>query len=1459
MKTYPDRPDAISRLLRVLVLCLTAFLFFQFISIHLSWRNQIILGSVSILLGLVANRLSSSRILTLALMMFSLAATFRYGWWRIATLISYFSNEANQRVNLDAFFLLILISAEAYTAVIMILGYMQTAWPLHRKPIPMPTDASAWPHVDLLIPTYNEPLSLVRYTALAAINIDYPPDKLHVYILDDGSRLDFEEFAREAGVGYLTRSEHRHAKAGNINQALSTMNSPFVAIFDCDHVPTRSFLQMTLGWMLVDQNLAMLQTPHHFYSPDPFERNLLQYKTIPNEAELFYGIIQDGNDFWNATFFCGSCALLRRSALDEVGGIAVETVTEDAHTSLRMQKLGYNTAYINIPQAAGLATETLAAHVGQRVRWARGMIQIMRTDNPLLARGMKFTQRLCYLNAMLHFMYAVPRLVFLGAPLVYLLLRRTIIPGYWVAILAFALPHLVLASLTNSRVQGRHRHSFWNEIYEAVLAPYILLPTLLALINPKLGKFNVTDKGSTLDQTTFDSKIAAPTKWMLLLNFAGLLVAPYRLFVSDPQHTGAVLMNVVWVLFNIVILGVAAAVALEQKQRRESVRINAKIAVRLDFPDGRRIDAMSIDMSVGGASIALPKNELFTMGQSFRMAFPEIVGDAEIGATVVGLSNQSVRVAFLLPTIAEQETLARALYSRADAWLALGEVKEVDQPLVSLGRVIVLSVHGILQVLRSMFPEKSRKKPAKAAQAAAWLLAACLLGACGAASAQAVPAAAPALNLQVLTLRDLGQGNGIGMRGPHSYFTVRFTLAHALVPHQATLKLLYNIDPSLDPHSTSLRVTLNGSAIATLAPPPPSDLKNNMALVEIPVSDALLVRTNTLTFEFTGSGVMLSENQARQNVLCRIFPASSLEVAGDWLRLENDLTQLPLPIFDNELQSQTVVPFVFLQPPTPRDLESAGVVASWFGLLSGSRPVRFAVFVGQIPPGNAVLFSSQRSTLPPDLKLPAGNGSLIALRNHPSDPFGSLLVLAGDDDHQLLNAAQTLALAGKAAPPPVLGVAWSGDTAQLPDTTLPSPRAIDDAPRWLPAAKASPLTNCLTPDALHSDGSSPIPVYFHLPPDLHFGEKQFLDLHLLYRYDAHQLAAGSALRVVLNGVLVNEIPLLPAADFVNGQRHIRIPVEDFRPFGNTLLFSFDFVPVNLGGTQSALLSGDILCGSSIDLERMSLWTRMPNLDLFANAGFPFTRRADLSETTVVLPVAPTTDEIALYLHLMSQFGAETGYPALRVTVAGPSAVISGGRDYLIVGAVADQPAFQSLDALAPATLDANGLHVQPSNGVLDNLLAAKAEASRWWSKLTRTPWAERLPADLHAPPDALVEEIQSPSSPDRSIVMIVLRQSSSADTLAGAFLDQTESGAMTGSVSLFQNSRFASYALDKGAYQMGNISWYALMRMWITRYFLLLMLTLTALIFLAAYWTYGWMAWRAHQRLKLAEPEDRED
>jgi len=218
MKAYAEKPGALARLFRTLVFGLIAFVLFQLISLDLSWPNQLILGCASILIGLIVNRLSPSRVTTIALMLVSITATLRYGWWRVHVLVQYFSDPSNDRGVFNAFLLLMLISAEAYTVVIMILGYMQTAWPLHRKPMPMPADVSSWPHVDLLIPTYNEPLSLVRYTALAALNIDYPQEKLHVYILDDGTRKDFEEFAKISGVGYIVREQHTHAKASRHNK-----------------------------------------------------------------------------------------------------------------------------------------------------------------------------------------------------------------------------------------------------------------------------------------------------------------------------------------------------------------------------------------------------------------------------------------------------------------------------------------------------------------------------------------------------------------------------------------------------------------------------------------------------------------------------------------------------------------------------------------------------------------------------------------------------------------------------------------------------------------------------------------------------------------------------------------------------------------------------------------------------------------------------------------------------------------------------------------------------------------------------------------------------------------------------------------------------------------------------------------------------------------------------------------
>src|SRR5262249_1115023 len=254
----------------------------------------------------------------------------------------------------------LLVGAELYAFVVLLLGAFQTVHVLERKPARLPADRSTWPTVDVFIPTFNEPLEVVRPTVLAARNLDWPADKLHIHVLDDGCRPELREMAARARVNYIVRDEHKHAKAGNLNHALSVTDGELIAIFDSDHIATRSFLQLTIGWFVRDPKLGMLQTPHHFYNADPIERNLGQFRRVPNQGEPFYSHVPGGNDFWNATFFCGSCAIIRRKGLMAVGGIATGSLTEDALTSLTLQRIGYGTAYLNVRQAAGLATDTLA-------------------------------------------------------------------------------------------------------------------------------------------------------------------------------------------------------------------------------------------------------------------------------------------------------------------------------------------------------------------------------------------------------------------------------------------------------------------------------------------------------------------------------------------------------------------------------------------------------------------------------------------------------------------------------------------------------------------------------------------------------------------------------------------------------------------------------------------------------------------------------------------------------------------------------------------------------------------------------------------------------------------------------------------------------------------------------------------------------------------------------------------
>lgn len=596
----------------------------------------------------------------LAVALLSIAMSVRYMVWRgLATL-------ALDRPE-DAILSLSLYAAELYGTSVLILGYFQTSIMQPRTPEPLPDDAQL-PSVDIYVPTYNEGVDILRRTLIGARTIEWP--RKTIYLLDDGRRPEMKALAEQLEVEYLTRSDNKHAKAGNINAALKRTRGDFIAIFDCDHVPVRSFLRLTMGFMLKDPRVGLVQTPHHFYNPDPFEQNLWLEGLVPPEQEMFYHAVQIGNDFWNSAFFCGSCAVLRRSAIESVGGIATETVTEDAHTALRLHAEGWRSAYLDIPQAAGLAAERYAFHVAQRMRWARGMTQIFMLDNPLLKQGLTLAQRFNYLNAIQHFQFGIPRMVYLVSPAIFLVFGVHALRANPWEVIAYALPHVFLSLIGGLASSRSVRHAFWAEVYETSLAPYTALVTTLAVISPRSGSFNVTVKGSQLNRAAYDMRHAFPNLVLLAFCFVALVITPSR-WQLYPEERGTLLVTTIWNIYNVVILGAAVMVALERPQRRRTWRVRREHRVRL-YAEGRPVMyGESVDLSEGGVRVRLASfpDDVVAVTADVEGAFGAVSG---LRSTVINRFSArgmaDLRLEFADVTPAQEEKIIELMFTEPDAW-----------------------------------------------------------------------------------------------------------------------------------------------------------------------------------------------------------------------------------------------------------------------------------------------------------------------------------------------------------------------------------------------------------------------------------------------------------------------------------------------------------------------------------------------------------------------------------------------------------------------------------------------------------------------------------------------------------------------------------------------------------------------------------------------------------------------
>ncbi len=519
--------------------------------------------------------------------------------------------------------------------------------------------ASAWPSVDVFVPTYNEGLDILEKTIVGVTRLDYP--NVRAWVLDDGRRPWLADYCRRRGVGYLTRDGNEGAKAGNINAALARTSGELIAIFDADFVPYRPFLRRTVGFFS-DPAVGIVQTPQHFYNRDPIQNNLFLQTVWPDEQRLFFDVMAPGRDAWNAAFCCGSSSVIRRSALAEIGGVPTASVTEDLLTTLALLRRGYVTRYLNERLSAGLAPETTTAFFIQRQRWARGAIQSLYLPEGPFGPGLTPLQRLLFFPFSWVIQYPV-RLMTLIVPIVYLATGLT--PMLFTEIgdlLDYQLPMMMAFCLGLRWLAPNHYVPILSSA-AAVFSTFRLLPSILqSILRPFGGHFGVTPKGELATKRLFDRRTFGLAAAMSGLTAAGLVLNTVPEW--QPLDTWSFFpVAAAWSFLNLTVLALVMLICIEAPHSRREERFAVDEAAMVRIGDAAvpcRIESLSLS----GARLHLPAEgaPALAAGSALSLAIADV---GEVRGRVAASEGETLRVAFLDLGGSERENLIARLFTGA--------------------------------------------------------------------------------------------------------------------------------------------------------------------------------------------------------------------------------------------------------------------------------------------------------------------------------------------------------------------------------------------------------------------------------------------------------------------------------------------------------------------------------------------------------------------------------------------------------------------------------------------------------------------------------------------------------------------------------------------------------------------------------------------------------------------------
>jgi hypothetical protein len=700
------------------------------------------------------------------------------------------------------------------------------------------------------------------------------------------------------------------------------------------------------------------------------------------------------------------------------------------------------------------------------------------------------------------------------------------------------------------------------------------------------------------------------------------------------------------------------------------------------------------------------------------------------------------------------------------------------------------------------------------------------------------------------TFRELTPAPRIDLRGTQGETVVDFGGRRDEVVTAATLDLEYEYSPALLPTLSQLKIYLNEELVRVLPLDPGKESGRQRRTLEL--DPRFFTDFNHLRFVLVGHYTDNCEDPAHSALWLEISRQSRLRITSRALTLQNDLSYFPLPFFDPRDFSRLELPIILPQRIDRDTLRSAGILASYFGMHSDWRGAHFPA-VSELPAQHAVAFATNQVRPAFLAEHPAFMGPLLEMVSHPEQPFLKILLVAGRGAADLRQAVMGLVLGA---------VGLAGHATSVEQVVVHRPREPYDAPRWVSTKRKTKFVELVTGlDELQVSGYRPrtIRLTMRVPADLFTWQSRGIPIDLRYRYTPPAQRDESRLSISINDQFVESFNL---QDSGRGglQDRVRVPLDgglwsDSSEFfipgfkvgsQNVLEFQYSFGQLRAGACQGQPLYNTravIDADSTIDLSGFPHYAALPNLRYFVDSGYPFTRMADLSETTFVLAAAAGAVEQSVFFDAMGRLGAATGYPGVAVSLATPDA-LSAQRDKDIIYISATAPS--AGDDLARFLGDARGMVREPARAALPHV-----DQTGYGVAVDSAPAAEvalRSQGSL-----AGLVGFESPVSAGRSVVAWVAGSEADLQRLMGAVQDPAQSHAIFGSVAVLRGAAFDS-RLVGATYHSGELPPWTLVWFTLSSHPVWLGLLGALAVLLLAFLLWRALTYVAARRLRAASP-----